>query len=187
MKEIQWRVVPDGIPAVLRRCSKCEKQRRFICSDNFRINAQQRTLDVWLIYRCEHCDTTLNLDVYTRVSPKSLDPEEYYLMEKNDAELAHHYASDIAFLHRNKAVADYEGVSYSVEGEELSRGERVSLTILCDYGAGVRLDKILADKTGVSRGEIGRMSERGEITCAAGDITKLKPKGSVKLEITMPT
>ena len=70
MKKIIWKIEPLGLPLVLRHCKKCGKTAEFICSGQFRVNAQRKYLDIWLIYKCAKCDTTWNAAVYSRVSPQ---------------------------------------------------------------------------------------------------------------------
>lgn len=83
---------------ILRRCGGCGKKMAFICSGRFRVNANGRRLDVWLIYRCEKCGHTLNVPIYERVRPERLSPELYERFLENDRELAMEYAGDRGFL-----------------------------------------------------------------------------------------
>lgn len=84
--------------AILRRCGGCGKKMAFVCSGKFRVNANGRRLDVWLIYRCEKCGRTLNVPIYERVPPERLSPEMYEGFLENDRELAMEYAGDRGFL-----------------------------------------------------------------------------------------
>lgn len=84
--------------AILRRCGGCGKKMAFVCSGKFRVNANGRRLDVWLIYRCEKCGRTLNVPIYERVPPEKLSPEIYEGFLENDRELAMEYAGDRGFL-----------------------------------------------------------------------------------------
>ena len=54
---------PDGLPygaddsriRVYHRCGGCGKKREFVNSGKFRVNANGKNVDVWLIYRCSKC------------------------------------------------------------------------------------------------------------------------------------
>ena len=81
-----------GAPACMRRCSKCGRLRKFVCSGKFRVNANGKRLDVWLIYRCERCDTTWNQEIYTRVKPDRIDRGLYQAFLDNDWETALRFA-----------------------------------------------------------------------------------------------
>lgn len=84
--------------AILRRCGGCGKKREFVCPGRFRVNANGRRLDIWLIYRCEKCGHTLNVPIYERVPPEKLEPEIYEGFLNNDRELCMRYAGDRGFL-----------------------------------------------------------------------------------------
>lgn len=96
-------VTSSRLPAVLRRCSKCGKKTEFKNSGKFRVNANGRMLDVWLIYRCGVCNTSWNMTIYERVSPDALVPEEYEGFLNNDVRLAEEYGKNRDIFARNKA------------------------------------------------------------------------------------
>ena len=81
-------------PIHSRHCSKCKKASRFACSGKFRVNANGKHLDVWLIYRCERCNTTWNQEIYARVKPSRIDKELYQAFLENDWDTALRYAGD---------------------------------------------------------------------------------------------
>lgn len=88
---------------IFHHCSKCGKKKRFINTGKFRVNANGRRVDVWLIYQCEKCRKTWNLTVYERKRPEQISAEEYQRFLDNDFELAMQYGNDKSFLKRNKA------------------------------------------------------------------------------------
>ena len=88
MSTIEWAVSVSGTPKLLRYCKKCGEKRHFLSSERFRINAQQSKLDIWLIYRCEKCDCTFNLEIHSKISPHSLPASRYERYLNNDASLA---------------------------------------------------------------------------------------------------
>ncbi|MCL2545054.1 MAG: DUF1062 domain-containing protein [Clostridia bacterium] len=81
-------------PSRSRHCSKCKKTSRFVCSGKFRVNANGKHLDVWLIYRCERCNTTWNQEIFARVKPSRIDKELYQAFLDNDFETAMRYAGN---------------------------------------------------------------------------------------------
>ena len=93
---------PD-VPPVIRRCKKCGVNTEFEMSGLFRVNANKKNLDVWLIYKCIVCDSTWNLSIYTRISPQSVSPELLDGFHSNDPDMAIQYGADIALLKRNGA------------------------------------------------------------------------------------
>lgn len=79
------------------------------------MNANGNKIDVWLIYRCEKCDFSWNLDIYTRISPGFLDRRLYERFQQNDRTTALEYGCCKEILSRNKAEALWEQVEYDVE------------------------------------------------------------------------
>ena len=65
---ITWEVKVNNTPLLIKKCSHCDSDR-FYCSDKFRMNAQKKNIDVWLIYRCVKCDNTCNLTLLSRSKP----------------------------------------------------------------------------------------------------------------------
>ena len=88
---------------VYHRCGGCGKKQVFLNTGKFRVNANGKRVDVWLIYRCEKCKHSWNLTIYERKKPAKIAPDEYELFLENDSELACQYGNDIEFLKRNHA------------------------------------------------------------------------------------
>lgn len=164
-----WAIKPAGTPVVLKNCSRCGCQSEFNCSNQFRVNAQQRKLDVWLIYKCKRCNCTWNMDIYSRVRPQDLPPEQYEGFLRNDPGLAAQFACDAQTIRNNKVKADFEHLSYRIVGDLLTVEElseyAVSLTITTDYGMPVRLDKILSEGLGISRNKVKAMIDAHAVVC----------------------
>ncbi len=75
------------------------------------MNANGNKLDVWLIYRCEKCDTSWNMNLYKRSCSWKLGQDLYNRFLENDADTA--LDSDAGkILSRNKAEALWEQVPF---------------------------------------------------------------------------
>ncbi|MDP4094304.1 MAG: DUF1062 domain-containing protein [Bacillota bacterium] len=105
MQIVNWDIVYTSPPPVIRYCSKCGKKSEYISTSLFRVNAQRRYLDIWLIYKCSDCDSTWNMSIYTRINPKSIAPDILEGFLVNNTELAEKYAMDIGLIQRNGAQA----------------------------------------------------------------------------------
>jgi len=88
---------------VYHRCGGCGRKRQFINTGRFRVNANGKNVDVWLIYQCIKCKHSWNLTIYERKKPGKIPADEYMRLLENDEELAYKYGNDTAFLKRNKA------------------------------------------------------------------------------------
>lgn len=79
-----FRMVPTDTYTIVRGCAGCGGKSTYRCADRFRVNANGKRLDVWLIYRCERCKHTYNLPVYSRALRDALSAEEYRALLAND-------------------------------------------------------------------------------------------------------
>ena len=161
-----WEILPLSSPAVLKNCPKCGNRSVYQCSGNFRVNANQNHIDVWLIYLCEKCKSTWNMEILSRRDKKSINRDLYEKFLGNDPELARQYAFDISTHNQNKSTPDYGNLPYDLSGDSfslLTLKEAVELEILCKYPVDVRLDMVLSRKLQVSREYIKRMTKQNKI------------------------
>lgn len=161
MKKIVWDVQYLSLLPVLRYCKKCGKKSVFICSGQFRINAQRRCLDIWLIYKCLSCDTTWNATIYSRVSPQSLPTDLLDDFYKSNEELVEHYAMNGDFLRGNGVEVGLP--SYSVVGNNFSLDETVELEIKSKYSCSMKISSIVREKLHLSQKKYLQLILNGRI------------------------
>ena len=188
MKTIVWKIVPSAAPSVLRTCSKCGKNASFVSTGRFRINAQQKKLDVWLIYRCVQCKTTWNMELLSRVAPNRIPGNLYEKYLSNDEQTALFCAFDARLLKQNGAVPDYGAAVCTVEGEDILKlPEReiiLEMTPLCPLG--LRAGRVLGERVGLSGSRIDALFREGAIVslnCPRGEREKLT--GPVRLTVNL--
>lgn len=164
LTEVCWRIIPLEPPRVVRHCAKCGQIRAFACSDNFRLNAQQRKIDVWLIYRCLTCESAWKCTIFTRCTPEEIGKELYARLQHNDRDLAWRYAFDFSLLHRLgvqvDAVVKFRVERIPLNGARVDKGEqkiRLELVQPCS----VRLDRLLVEALNVPRTRLQRWCDRG--------------------------
>lgn len=167
IKEYLWELVPTAMPAVRKKCPKCGEKTDYISTGKFRINANKNSIDVWLIYQCEKCKTSWNMDIYDRVKAGSLDNEEYKRFSENEEELAKEYGFDIGIHNKNKVELRIKDVKYDVKKvkllEAVSEKDETIIKIRCKYPCEMRIDRLLADNMNISRNSVKRMYEEGYI------------------------
>ncbi len=151
-----WVVAQDAPPAVRRRCPRCDCVRPFTSTEKFRVNGNGRKLDVWLIYACPRCSATWNLDVHRRVAPASLG-DRLVRYERNDRELAW----QIARVPRLPAGAELEAAPFTLIADPVAGAS--TLLVDCPWGPGPRLDRVLAQGLGISRGALMKAAADGRI------------------------
>jgi hypothetical protein len=95
------------------------------------------------------------MEIVSRKGPEELEAVLHDGFINNRIDLAYHYAFDAGTLSRNKANACYEKIRYAVEGDTLTadilKNEPVTLSIKTRYNVQLRLDKLISEKTGISR------------------------------------
>lgn len=170
---IIWDIQYSGPPTVLRYCKKCRKKSEYICSGEFRVNAQQKALDIWLIYKCTHCNTTWNSTIYSRVSPQKLGTDLLERFSCNEKDLAMQYAMDYSLLQRNGA--EIKLPSFQVIGEEVTFAKAVRIKIQSRYILPLKVSSVLRSKLGISQREFDALLQNGRIQCDTGqDLKKCK-------------
>ena len=113
----RWEIHQDGVPALRRFCPGCGCERPFVSSGKFRMNANGRRLDVWLIYKCPACGTTWNMEVVARTPVSELSPGRLRAYESNNRP-RHACACDPRLFAHGQAVPVYD------EGFRIKNGGR---------------------------------------------------------------
>lgn len=170
-----WKVVPSGTPTIIKNCSKCGNHSIFESSGNFRVNANQSLLDVWLIYQCRKCKSIWNMELLSRVQAKSIDKEIYHRYLQNDSTLAAEYAFDIAIHNHNKVSLSYDEINYEIIGEPIQHQKSsISIHLTSDYPLELRLDKLLSQHLCIPRTTLKRLHKDGRISISnSSDIKKV--------------
>ena len=84
----------------MRRCQRCRCQRRFRCTSKFRVNANGKAIDVWLLFDCCSCGATAKLPVLERVAVSSIGRTRLQAFQTNDSDEASAAARNVALLRR---------------------------------------------------------------------------------------
>lgn len=161
MKKKMWEIQFLSTPNVLRYCKKCGKKIIFTCSGQFRVNAQRKCLDIWLIYKCSKCNATWNATVYSRISPQSLNSKILDSFYKNDKKLIEKYAMDSGFIQRNGA--EIELPQYLIKGDSFSLNEEVELEIKSEHYLPIKISSLVREKFHISQKEYLQLISDGKI------------------------
>lgn len=158
--------MPVGFQRIAKRCPSCATKRDFTPSGAFRVNSQKKKLDVWLIYKCMHCDYTWNISLFSRLHVSKIDRQLYHRLMTNDAATVHHYASDIAMLKRNNAELSGRP-DFTVQERwpvSITAHQRVRVSVRISRSFQVSLLSILKQQLMLSAGEIQRRVAVGHIS-----------------------
>jgi len=182
LKNITWTAHVKTAPTVAKYCKGCERKAFFASSGLFRVNAHQKNLDVWLIYKCQACDTTWNLTVLTRVNPQSIPAETLQGFHNNDPALALRTAADISLIKRNGGEPGRPIVE--IKGEAVDCAEQTRIHLTAEQATELKVSAILRERLSLSRSEWSRMLDSGKIKCISGqNLAKCKLAGEIIIEI----
>lgn len=144
-----WEIKATNTPLLKRKCNRCNTNS-FYCSEKFRINAQKKNIDIWLIYRCVKCDSTYNMTLFSRIKPELLGKDLYNKFLENDTEIAWKYAFSAEISRKNNVELDFKSVEYdilydtiSVEDILNSDSEIVTFKIKYPYDFNLKLSSVI--------------------------------------------
>lgn len=160
---VHWAITPAIAPQPLINCNRCGGVKAYRCSGKFRVNANGKRIDVWLIYRCVDCDNSWNFGIFERCNRRDIEPALLQALESNDPGLARRHAFDIVAL-RNQVGRVEEFADVAVH-KRLLGGARESAAVLelqlgLEMPTSLRLDRLLANELGISRSRLQALEER---------------------------
>jgi hypothetical protein len=150
---VEWTIFASKLPEPVVHCQRCGCTKRFRSSGRFRVNANGKRLDAWLIYRCTSCDATWNRPILERRGIQSIDAQLLAMLHASDPELARRTAFDTESLGRcTERIEEFD--DFSVRKNVLSDCARPGqVEIVCHVPVSIRLrlDRLLAGELRVSR------------------------------------
>ncbi|WP_306344711.1 DUF1062 domain-containing protein [Saccharothrix coeruleofusca] len=168
-----WVVVPTCLPLVLRRCHTCASGR-FRASGKFRVNANHKLIDAWLLVLCAGCRGTVKLTVLERVNVRSVRPELLRRLNDNDPALIAELLQDDALLRRNRVSLDW-GTTWRLDTGSPDHQDDEVVDVRVHFAARIpiRPARLIAQGCGLSRAEVERLIAEGGIVSAAALTGKL--------------
>ena len=169
---VLWTLVAQDAPRPLRHCSRCGKMQPFRSSGRFRLNANGRRIDAWLIYKCTACDETWNRPLLERRPLAGVEATLLEALHRSDAALAQRVAFDIAGLRRHCTAveAPTDGIVHKqVVSQPAGELHRLEIRLGVPEATALRLDRLLVRELGLSRTRLHAL-------CAAGRLVLL-PEG----------
>ncbi|MCP1299156.1 DUF1062 domain-containing protein [Chryseobacterium sp. S0630] len=164
-----WEVKAKNTPLLKKKCNQCSSDR-FQCSDKFRLNAQKKNIDIWLIYRCVKCNNTYNMTVFSRIRTESISREIFNKFSENNTELAWQYAFSQEIIRKNNVEADWESVEYEILYPNLPvenlihmESEIVSFQIQSLFNFNMRVSTVLRTCLGLSSSKLNFLLDSGAV------------------------
>lgn len=157
----EYKIVAKSSYNIVRSCSGCQKKSNFVNTHHFRVNANGKHLDIWLIYQCQVCKHTYNLTLFHRCKANSFSTDDLQGYMNNDYDLTFKWGLDKSLFHKNKALIDEDSVVYEIEESNEILGQE--MTIHNPFNIKLRLDKVLSEIFKLSRSQVKQMIKSGKI------------------------
>jgi hypothetical protein len=162
-----WVIKELGLPAIVRACGSCRSARHHP-TGKFRVNANGKLLDVWMLISCEQCGRTSKVPVHERVCVRALESERRLRFENNDPAMVRGLAVDAGLAARAGYQLDWSGtwtLETAMPAGELERADPAPLkvTVSFELPAPIRVERLLASGFGLSRAAVRGMVYSGRI------------------------
>ena len=162
--ESHWLVRPTGLPAIRRRCRTCPASE-YRTQGRFRVNANHKTLDVWLLALCAHCGETVKLTILDRVHVRSIDPATLGGFHDNDPALAARLLADPRTAQRNNVVLDWtDAWTIHTEPATLPKADVLEVAVAFAHPIPLRTTALIAAGLHLSHSEVAKAVTTGRLT-----------------------
>lgn len=161
-----WVVAPTCLPLVVRRCHRCASER-FRADGRFRVNANHKLLDAWLLALCTGCGDTARFTALERMNVRSVRPELLDRLHDNDPVLAAELLQDPVVRRRNRIALDWDDAwCLDTGGPDHLDHEVIDIAVRFAARIPVRPVRLIAEGCGLSRAEVERLITEGNLVSA---------------------
>jgi hypothetical protein len=131
----------------------------------FRVNANHKLLDVWLLALCAGCGETVKLTVLERVHIRAVDPAALSRFHDNDLHLAANLLTDPALLRRNRVTLDWKD-AWTLRRTivDVPEAAMIDTSVRFVRRIPIRLTRLLSAGLEVSGAEVRRLLADGSLT-----------------------
>jgi hypothetical protein len=159
-----WLVRQTDFPTIRRRCRTCPSTE-YRTRGRFRVNANRKLLDVWLLALCVRCGQTVKLTVLERVPVRAIEPTMLDGFHDNDPALAATLLADPRLARRNDVGLDWTGAwTLETSPVELPKADILDVSVHVAQCVPIRLTTLVATGLGLSRGEVTKRVAAGWIS-----------------------
>ncbi len=171
------------MPLIRRRCLTCVSSR-YRATGAFRVNANGKILDIWLLAICVRCEQTIKLEVLERAHVRSVDPVLLDQLHRNDAGLVLKLLTDPATLYRNQVTLDWQDAwELRADPMDLRTVGVIDAVVCFEHRIPVRLVRLLAQGLRIPRTEVERLITVGRITSTGRLNTTVSSDFSFTLDV----
>jgi hypothetical protein len=168
-RETVWMIRELGLPAIIRACVSCRSARqRHRPTGKFRVNANGKLLDIWILICCQMCGRTSKIPIHERICLQALGSERLLMFQDNDPVMVRNLAMDPALAGKAAYRLDWTGtwrLDTGIPSREPQREDPAPLTVIVRFELPVpiRVEKLLAAGFGLSRSAVRVMVDAGRI------------------------
>jgi len=125
-----WLVHLIRLPMIVEDCPVCSSSR-YAATGKFRVNANGKLLDVWLLTRCTNCNRTAKQPVLERVPVRNIPPAQLKQFTDNDPNLVTEILIKLATnVRKNRISLDWTGCwTVAQEPESSSTTGRLTVSV----------------------------------------------------------
>ncbi|GAA5765541.1 DUF1062 domain-containing protein [Streptosporangium roseum] len=155
---LPWIVQRTRLPLLSLRCLECRATVATTGEGRFRVNANGKLLDVWLLVRCVACGQTSKVTVHERAPVRSFDPVQLHAFETNDSASVAQTLLDPLVARRNRFTLKWNGAWRLVTPQEPPADASWPVQVKVEFldPVPVRPEQLIAQGLGISRSETGR-------------------------------
>jgi hypothetical protein len=160
----QWLVRQTDFPTIRRRCRTCPSTE-YRTQGRFRVNANRKLLDVWLLALCVQCGQTVKLTVLERVPVRSIGPTMLGGFHDNAPALAAKLLADPRLAHSNDVGLDWtDAWTLETSPVELPKADILDVNVQFAQRIPIGLTTLVATGLRLSRAEVTRHVAAGRIS-----------------------
>ncbi|HEX6342515.1 DUF1062 domain-containing protein [Umezawaea sp.] len=140
-----WTVRRQALPTILKPCPACDSTRHHP-TGKFRVNANGKLLDVWLLVNCDRCGRTSKVPVHERAHVHSLNPTHLRAFETNDRSAVDRLAADPTLATRNQYRLDWTDTWYldtDTQFYDVTDGTPLEVVVRFELPAPIRVEKLV--------------------------------------------
>jgi hypothetical protein len=161
---VTWRLCLTGLPRLRGRCASCAPPSTFDPTGKFRVNANGKTIDVWLLLRCRGCGQARKATVVERAPVRSIDTALLRRYHDNDPTLIAETVLAAPLRRRDRLTVDWDG-AWAMDADPMPGDSEGPVTVHVDLPRPipVRPLRLIAAGLGISRAAAERLSAAGRI------------------------
>ncbi|MCA2223638.1 DUF1062 domain-containing protein [Nonomuraea aurantiaca] len=153
---LPWAVRRTCLPLLTLQCVDCPSGRATTGNGRFRVNANGKLLDVWLLVNCLSCDRTSKLTVHDRVPVRSLPADLLAGYTANSPALVADTLLAPSIARRNRYALDWDGC-WELHAPPVPEDPwPLQITVTFDDPVPIRPERLIAHGLGISRKEVAR-------------------------------